>query len=275
VFKLLSKRRVPIVTVQLAGGYEYYPRYTRRVKRHSLRLEYRVYPAGSRQGQRLVQGMVRRERRRDAELRRKGCAQWARGAEQLVYVCPRCATPFRCLGQRNGTIRCRACGERFTLLKGKGLAIPGQGTLSLPELEKRCLRWTESFKARGQAIPGQLLLRSSTKNGLDLQSDHRLRRLDGLDARPGRLLLEPEGVVAQFADGRRKKIRHEELCSVLVEGNRKLELSYRTEGKEGGYLFFLPPQRYAVFLQHFLRRQAFGSPYSRYRGSRRVDVEEL
>lgn len=275
VFKLLAKRRVPIVTVQLTGGYEYYPRYTRRVQRQALRLEYRVYPADGRQAQRLVQGMVRRERQSDAELRRKGQAQRARGAEQLVYVCPRCATPFRCLGQRDGTIRCRACGARFTLLKGKGLAIPGQGTLSLPELEKRCLRWTESFQARGQAIPGQLLLRSSTKNGQDLQSDHRLRRLDRRSARPGRLLLEPEGVVAQFADGRRKTIRHEELCSVLVEGNRKLELFYRNRNGEDGYLFFVPPQRYAVFLQHFLRRQAFGSPYSRYRGSRRVDVEEL
>ncbi len=275
VFKLLAKRRVPIVTVQLTGGYEYYPRYTRRVKRQALRLDYRVYPAGSRQAQQLVQGMVRRERRLDAELRRKGRAQSARGAEQLVYVCPSCATPFRCLGRREGTILCRACGARFTLLKGKGLAIPGQGALSLPELEKRCLRWTESFQARGQAIPGHLLLRSTTKNSLDLQSDHRLRRLDRRSARPGRLLLEPEGVVAQFADGRRKTIRHEELCSVLVEGNRKLELSYRTGNGEGGYLFFIPPQRYAVFLQHFLRRQAFGSPYSRYRGSRRVDVDEL
>jgi 1-acyl-sn-glycerol-3-phosphate acyltransferase len=275
VFKLLTKRRVPIVTVQLTGGYEYYPRYTRRVKRHALRLEYRVYPADGSQAQRLVQGMLRRERRRDAELRRKALAQSARGAEQLVYVCPSCATPFRCRGLRDGTIRCRACGSRFTLLKGKGLAVPGQGTLSLPELEKRCLRWIESFQARGQAIPGRMLLRSTMKNGRDLQSDHRLRRLDGRDARPGRLLLEPEGIVAQLADGRRKAIRHEEVCSVLVEGNRKLELSYRNGNGEGGYLFFVPPQRYAVFLQHFLRRQAFGSPYSRYRGSRRVVVEEL
>ena len=120
-----------------------------------------------------------------------------------------------------------------------------------------------------------ILLRSTRKKNLDLQSDHRLRRLDRRSARPGRLVLEPEGVVAQFEDGRRRTIRHEELCSVLVEGNRKLELSYRTSNGEGGYLFFVPPQRYAVFLQHFLRRQAFGSPYSRYRGSRRVDLDEL
>jgi 1-acyl-sn-glycerol-3-phosphate acyltransferase len=275
VFKLLAKRRVPIVTVQLIGGYEYYPRYARKVRRQALRLEYRVYPAGSRPAQRLVQGMARRERRLDAELRREARAQSARGAEQLVYVCPSCATPFRCLGCRDGTIRCRACGARFTLLKGKGLAIPGQGALSLPELEKRCLQWTESFQARGQAIPGLLLLRSTKKTNLDLQSDHRLRRLDRRSARPGRLVLEPEGVAARLEDGERKQIRNEELCSVLVEGNRKLELSYRTGNGEGGYLFFVPPQRYAVFLQHFLRRQAFGSPYSRYRGSRRVDLDEL
>jgi hypothetical protein len=59
---------------------------------------------------------------------------------------------------------------------------------------------------------------------------------------------------------------------VLVEGNRKLELSYRCSGGERGYLFFIPPQRYALFLQHFLRLKAFGNPYSRYRGSRRVDL---
>jgi 1-acyl-sn-glycerol-3-phosphate acyltransferase len=275
VFRLLKKRRVPIVTAELIGGFEYYPRYARHIERHALRIEYRVYPEGNPSVQRLMQGLVRRERRRDAELRQKGRAQQARGAEQLVYVCPRCATPFRCLGGRDGTVRCRACGARFTLLKGKGLAIPDQGALSLPELEKRCLRWTESFQARGQTIPGLLLLRSTKKTSLDLQSDHRLRRLDRRSARPGRLVLEPEGVVVRFEDGRRKTIRYEELCSVLVEGNRKLELSYRTKNGEGGYLFFLPPQRYAVFLQHFLRRQAFDNPYSRYRGSRRVDLDEL
>lgn len=272
VFKLFEKRPVPIVTAELIGGFEYYPRYARSARRQALRLRYRVHPAGGLPAQRLMQEMVRREHRRDAELREKGRAQQARGAEELVYVCPRCQTPFRCLGFPDGTIRCRACLTCFRLLQGKGLAVPGEAPLSLPSLEKYCLQWTSRYEPNGLAIPGRLLWRFTKKTGLDLQSAHRLRRRDSRSARPGRLVLQPDRVVARFADGQRKAVRFEEVSSVLVEGNRKLELSYRSGEGERGYLFFIPAQRYALFLQHFLRSKAFGNPYSRYRGSRRVDL---
>jgi protein-S-isoprenylcysteine O-methyltransferase Ste14/DNA-directed RNA polymerase subunit RPC12/RpoP len=275
VSKLLAKRRVPIVTAELAGGYTYYPRYTRRGKRHALRLQYRVYPAGSRTAQRLMQEMARRERLRDAELRAKGRPQQARGAEELVYVCPQCRTPFHCLGFPDGDIRCRACGARFKLLQGKGLDVPGKAPLTLPELERRCLQWTGRFEPNGLKIPGHLIARFTKKAGLDLRSAHRLRRRDRRGARPGWLVLQPDRVVAQFADGGRKGIRYEDLSSVLVEGNRKLELFYRSSDGKRGYLLFIPPQRYALFLQHFLRLRAFGNPYSRYRGSRRAALDEM
>ena len=35
---------------------------------------------------------------------------------------------------------------------------------------------------------------------------------------------------------------------------------------------FVPPVRYAVFLQHFLRIRAFGNAYARYRGSNRREL---
>ena len=65
--------------------------------------------------------------------------------------------------------------------------------------------------------------------------------------------------------------RYGEITSVLVESNCKLELFYSSTGRDG-YLFFLPPLRYAVFLQHFLRLRAFGNPYARYRGSGRAEL---
>ncbi len=67
------------------------------------------------------------------------------------------------------------------------------------------------------------------------------------------------------------RIAYGEITSVLVESNCKLELSYRRPGLRG-YVFFLPPLRYAVFLQHFLRLRAFANPYARYRGSGRVEL---
>jgi hypothetical protein len=84
-------------------------------------------------------------------------------------------------------------------------------------------------------------------------------------------VLEPEGLRVEEAQGPPRRIAYGEIRSVLVESNCKLELSYRAAGR-AGCLFFLPPLRYAVFLQHFLRLRAFYNPYARYRGSGRVEL---
>jgi len=274
VFKLLQKRKVPIVTVELIGAFEYYPRFTRRQRRRPVCLKYRLYPAGTQDPLGLMEALANREHRRDALLRAQARPQPARAAEQLVYICPRCSTPFRCRGYKDGSIRCRACGARFTLLEGKGLLLPGGGSLSLPELERRNLSWAGGYEPGGQLITGALLCRCSVTGKTDLQTCRRLRRADMRCVRPGALSLFPDHLIAGYSDGNKDRwtVRYEEMQSVLVESNWKLEFSFRKKEGQRGYLFFLPPLRYALFLQHFLRLKAFGNPYARYRGSRRFDI---
>ena len=77
--------------------------------------------------------------------------------------------------------------------------------------------------------------------------------------------------VVEDGDGPPRRIAYAEIESVLVESNRKLDLSYRSNGLQR-CLVFQPPLRYIVFLQHFLRQRAFGNPYARYRGSNRAEV---
>jgi hypothetical protein len=72
-------------------------------------------------------------------------------------------------------------------------------------------------------------------------------------------------------NGLPSSIPYDAIQSVLVESNSKLEFSYRTGGEQG-YVFFLPPLRYTLFLQHFLRLKAFANPYARYRGSNRDEI---
>jgi hypothetical protein len=161
--------------------------------------------------------------------------------------------PFRCRGYDDGRLACAACGTSFTLLEGKGLRGP-VGVLSLPELEKLNLAWVRGLKPAGMRITGQLL---------DAEYGRR---------HPAVLVLEPEGLQVEREGSPVRRVAYGEIESVLVEGNRKLEVFYRTAGPQG-CVVFLPPQRYALFLQHFLRLAAFANPYARYQGSNRVQIE--
>ena len=175
----------------------------------------------------------------------------ARDAEQLVYLCPQCQVPFGLQGHDDGRLVCSACGS-FVLLEGKGLSGP-QGISRLLELEKGNLAWTQAYRPEGLRIVGRMVC------------------WPGYWLRAGILGLEPEGLRVQEAQGPARRIAYGEITSVLVESNCKLELFYSSTGRDG-YLFFLPPLRYAVFLQHFLRLRAFGNPYARYRGSGRAEL---
>jgi len=269
VFRLLERRRVPIVTVELEGTFEHQPRYSRRLRRAPILVRYRAHPPGTAGSRQLIQDLLRRERAWDARRRRLGLPQPARYAEQLIYVCPQCAAPFRCRGYRDGSLVCGACGTRFTLLKGKGLAGP-QGVWSLPELEKRNLAWSLSFRPAGLRIDGELFCRPAPGAGAGLQALRRLRREIGRCLRPGALVLEEDGLLVEDADHPSRRIAYGEIESILVESNCKLELSCGNGG--AGLVFFMSPPRYSVFLQHFLRQRAFGNPYARYRGSNRAEV---
>ncbi len=252
VFRLLERPGVPIVTAEMYGSFEQGPRFSRRLRRSRLRLRYVVHPPLD--AQRLVRELLARERQWDARLRLQAHPQPARNVEQLVYLCPQCRVPFRLQGRDDGRLRCSACGTVFLLLKGKGLTGP-EGIRSLVEVEKENLAWARAFQPAGLRIAGQLL-----------SPDGRRRPL------PGTLVLEAKALRLEGRQAATLRIAYEDLESVLVEGNRKLELSYRRSGSSR-CLFFLAPPRYAVFLQHFLRLRAFGNPYARYRGSGRLELE--
>ncbi len=259
VFKVLEKRRVPIVTVELYGTFEQQPRFSRRLRRSRLRIRYRVHPPGD--ARRLVQELLRGERLWDARRRFLARPQPARNAEQLVYRCPQCGVPFRCRGYDDGRLACAACGTIFTLLEGKGLRGPA-GVFSLPELEKQNLAWVQGLEPAGRRIAGELV---------DLE-DGRRQRAGVAGLRAGALVLETDGLLVEGGKTPAKRIAYGELTSVLVESNCKLEVSYRSAGRQGS-IVFLPPLRYTLFLQHFLRLRAFANPYARYRGSGRVELE--
>jgi 1-acyl-sn-glycerol-3-phosphate acyltransferase len=259
VFRLLEMPRVPIVTVEVYGAFEQQPRFSRRLRRSRLRLRYEVHPP--RGAHRLLQELLARERQRDARLRSLRRRLPARGAEQLVYLCPQCRVPFRCRGHDDGRIVCSACGAVFTLLEGKGLESPA-GVWSLVELEKLNLSWVRSLQPAGLRLGGLLLGRT----GL------RCRRAGKARLRRGALVLGENALTVEQERAAALLIAYGDVESVLVEGNRKLELSYRSEGRQG-FLVFRPPSRYVVFLQHFLRLRAFANPYARYRGSSRQELE--
>ena len=84
-------------------------------------------------------------------------------------------------------------------------------------------------------------------------------------------MLESDGLLVQRGKTPACRIAYGEIESVLVESNCKLEVSYRSAGRQG-CVVFLPPLRYTLFLQHFLRLRAFTNPYARYRGSSRVEL---
>ena len=266
VFKLLEKRRVPIVTAELEGAFEHQPRFFSRLRRSCIRVRYRVHPPQD--SLRLVRDLMRRERLWDARRRALGRPQPARTAEQLVYRCPHCGVPFRCRGYADGRLACAACGTSFTLLEGKGLRGPA-GVRSLPELEKQNLGWMRGFEPVGLRIAGQLVCRRTSKLETHLQGLRRLRLQDRRGLHPGALVLHAGGLVVD--NGLPSRIPYDAIESVLVESNNKLEFSYRTGGEQG-YVFFLPPLRYTLFLQHFLRLKAFANPYARYRGSNRDEI---
>jgi 1-acyl-sn-glycerol-3-phosphate acyltransferase len=251
VFRVLEKRRVPIVTVELRGAFEQQPRFSRRLRRSPLRIRYRRHPPGD--SRRLLRELLARERRWDARRRSLARPLPARTAEQLLYLCPQCRTPFRCQGHDDGRIRCAACGAVFTLLEGKGLRGPA-GIWSLLELEKMNLDWARTYRPSGLRLEGQLL-----------------RRKDGRCLRPGALVLEDAGLLVEDAQGPSRRIAYGQIESVLVESNRKLEFSHRQGGRLE-FVFFQPAPRFAVFLQHFLRLAAFGNPYARYRRSNRFEM---
>jgi hypothetical protein len=169
--------------------------------------------------------------------------------------------PFRCRGHDDGRIVCSACCAVFTLLEGKGLEGPA-GVRSLLELEELNLSWVRSLQPAGLRLGGLLLGRGSL----------RCRRAGQAGLRRGALVLGEDALTVEQERAAALRIAYEDVESVLVEGNRKLELSYRSEGRQG-FLVFRPPSRYIVFLQHFLRLRAFANPYARYRGSSRSELQ--
>ncbi len=242
VFRLLDRPGVPIVTAEAYGTFEQEPRFSRRPRRSRLLIRYRVHPPQD--SQRLVRELLARERKWDACRRSLTRQLPARGAEQLVYLCPQCQVPFRLRGHDDGRLVCAACGTPFALLEGKGLSGPA-GLLSLVEVEKQNLAWARFYRPEGLRICG---------------------------LRAGALVLESDGLSLEEEQAPTRRIAYGEITSVLVESNCKLELSCRCQGSSG-YLFFLTPPRYAVFLQHFLRLRAFANPYARYRGSGRCELQ--
>ena len=273
VFRLLERPGVPIVTAELHGNFEQLPRFTRRLRRFRLRIRYRVHPP--RDARKLFRELLARERHWDACRRDLARPQPARGAEQLVYLCPQCREPFRLRGYEDGSLVCAACGTRFLLLEGKGLSGP-QGVRSLVEVEKENLAWAHLYRPAGLRIAGQLVCRQSSQTGgaSPRAREPGLGREEGRCPRAGALVLEAESLSVEDAQAPARRIAYGEITSVLVEGNCKLELSYRGAGSSG-YVFFLSPPRYAVFLQHFLRLRAFDNPYARYRGSLRNELEPV
>jgi 1-acyl-sn-glycerol-3-phosphate acyltransferase len=271
VFRLLERPGVPVVTAEMLGTFEQQPRFTRRLRRSRLRIRYRLNPP--RESQRLVRGLLARERRRDAHLRSRARPLPARGAEQLVYLCPQCRLPFRLRGREDGSLVCAACGTRFRLLQGKGLSGPA-GVRSLVEVEKENLAWTLGYRPGGLRIAGQLVcwLSSQAGGAGPRAREPGPRWQDGRCLRAGALVLEEEGLSVEDQQEPTRSIAYAEITSVLVESNCKLELSYCSAGLRG-YVSFLAPPRYAVFLQHFLRLRAFANPYARYRGSGRIELE--
>jgi 1-acyl-sn-glycerol-3-phosphate acyltransferase len=270
-FRLLEKPRVPVVTAELYGNFEQQPRFTRRLRRSRLGIRYRLHPP--RDSRRLLQELLARERGWDARRRALGRPQPARGAEQLLYLCPSCRVPFRMRGHDDGRLSCAACGAVFRLLEGKGLSGP-DGVRSLVEVEKQNLEWARLYRPAALRIRGELMCRQSSQAGGagPCPREPFLRREEERCLRAGALVLEPEGLLVEDAQEPTLRLAYGELSSVLVESNGKLELSYRGPGRSG-YVFFLPPLRHAVFLQHFLRLRAFANPYARYRGSGRVELE--
>ncbi len=268
VFKVLDKPAVPIVTVEIEGAFEHHPRFAAAPRRRRISLRYRLHGPGS--SQQIIRGLVEGERACDARLRALGRPQPARVAEQLLYVCPRCGAPFRCRGFADGRLVCGACGAAFALLEGKGLsgAAGGAQVVSLQEIESMNLLWCRACDPGALAIAGAYVHRRTPRNGADLQARHWLRRQDMKSLRPGSVVLTSEAVTAD--DG--LDVRYQEIDSVLVESNWKVEISYRSNGAGRGYVLLVPPMRYVVFLQHFLRIRAFGNPYARYRGSARWPV---
>jgi 1-acyl-sn-glycerol-3-phosphate acyltransferase len=269
VFKVLEKREVPVVTVEISGAFEHQPRFTRLPRRSPIGVRYRAHAPGSKPARQIIEELVQRERARDDRLRLRRRPQPARVAEQLLYVCPQCSVPFRCRGFDDGSLVCRACGTSFTLLEGKGLGGP-RGIQSLVELQARNVAWSRSFGPEGLAIPASLVRRFTTKPGLHLQSSRWLRKSDMHGLRPGSLRLYADRLTV--GNGESLDISYQEIDSVLVENNWKVEFSYRKQDGERGYILCVPPLIYPVFLQHFLRIRAFGSPDARYRGSARSEI---
>lgn len=262
VFKLLERRRVPIVTAEIAGAFEHHPRFSRRLRPAPLRLTFRLHPPGSASARQLLAMLLRREQEVDRRRRTLARPLAARDAERMIYLCPDCALPFRLRGEDSGRLRCRACGREFTLLEGKGLRLPDGAVKTFPELEKAHVAWSAAYDPRGRRIAGRLVHRLA---GLRKLQRHGHRGLG-----PGALVLHSDHLVAEGAD--RVRIPYDRVDSVLVEGNSKLELTYRAEDGRPGFLRFASPGRYPLFLQHFLRLKAFANPYARYRGSSRREL---
>ncbi len=262
--KLIKKHPFPIVSAEIVDNYSYYPRFFGKPKREKLTVMYTLYNQPNYTPEEILAHLVTKEEKRDEYRRKLMIPTYARGIEELIYVCPNCKTLFSIKGMYNGTIKCNKCQNSWMLIKGKAIIPLSHKSLeqrinpiTLKQIEEENIAYLKSLELprEGLFIPCKCNI-----------NYHRYEK--------GEIRVFPQKIVIRTKT-QILHIEYSSLYSVLIEGNRKLEISYTesNDKKKKGYIILIVPQTKALFLQYFLRIRAFNHPYMRYRyGSRKLVI---
>lgn len=240
--RLLAKRRIPVLPIQVRGGYQAWPRWNGlrriRVTAHVLPPRVLTTPAE------LARTMASLRRRTFVTAPER--ATDASGLERILYLCIYCRA-IGTIAPRGAHLVCRACGHRLTLTRRFALR-DGETMLSLSDWHDQAVHvLTRRFE------PVCCQTHWHTETGLE-----RNDRIHG----PATLCGGLAGVEAH-SGSRRLSVAYSRVDAVLIRGRSTLQLLCN-----GSLETFRCTDERALLMQEWVRLRAFGDVFVRKRNDR-------